>query len=401
MDEGRRRFLRAAVGGVGLAGLSVAGYRATNQFDSPLSQRRPQADIYVAPNGSTTNDGTKGSPFARIESALEASTPGDVVLVRDGTYKRRGFVEIQNVSGTPDNPIRIRGEAKKVRPTITWRKNAYGGGIVIENSEHLRFESLEIARSPNRGIRITGSSSNITLRDLDVHQNGHAGITITNSESNRLVGVVSHDNYDEESFGNNADGVQVTGEGSADNLLRQVRTYRNSDDGVDLYQSTGTTIEDSISWNNGVGPDGNRRGDGNGFKLGGGTLSGGNTVIRCLAYSNEHRGFDYNASKIPNVVVNNTAWNNPVNYRFEMGSHVLINNLSVSGSRLFNGPVVETANSWNLGIQNPQFRTTDPSKQSFLHLRSGSPAIDAGVETNLVSYRGEAPDLGAIEFSPS
>src|SRR6056297_1733532 len=113
MDEGRRRFLRAAVGGVGLAGLSVAGYRATNQFDSPLSQRRPQADIYVAPNGSTTNDGTKESPFARIESALEASTPGDVVLVRAGTYKRRGFVEIQNVSGTPDNPIRIRGEAKK------------------------------------------------------------------------------------------------------------------------------------------------------------------------------------------------------------------------------------------------------------------------------------------------
>ena len=41
---------------------------------------------YVSPTGSDSNPGTSASPFLTIQAAANAVNPGDMVIVRDGTY---------------------------------------------------------------------------------------------------------------------------------------------------------------------------------------------------------------------------------------------------------------------------------------------------------------------------
>src|SRR5690606_41617019 len=60
------------------------------------------------------------------------------------------------------------------------------------------------------------------------------------------------------------------------------------------------------------------------------------------------------------------------------------NNIGIGGSLQLNGGR-EESNSWNLGISNPGFASTDPSNPNFLALASGSPAIKDRKSTRLNS----------------
>ena len=73
---------------------------------------------------------------------------------------------------------------------------------------------------------------------------------------------------------------------------------------------------------------------------------------------------------------------------------VLRNNLSYAAPAGMWG-ATHSYNSWNLGVDEPRFVSTDPSSPDFLRLASGSPAIGAGTDVGL-PYAGAAPDLGAI-----
>jgi len=183
----------------------------------------------------------------------------------------------------------------------------------------------------------------------------------------------------------------------------------NSDDGIDLWETTGATVRRCWSYDNGYDPDGNAAGDGDGFKLGGGDESGDNVVRRCVAFNNRVRGFDDNGASRPLTLYNCTAWRNPVDFRlgcrFDVAdpacpAHRLRNNLHAGGDLQLSPFVDSAANSWDLGIDEPGFASTDRDDTDFLHLSAGSPAVDAGVDVGL-SYRGDAPDLGAFEFDPS
>jgi hypothetical protein len=61
-----------------------------------VAQRNPNAD--------DTGPGTTDRPFKTLSKAVEAATPGDTILVRDGVY-REGIVVKR--SGTAEKPIRI------------------------------------------------------------------------------------------------------------------------------------------------------------------------------------------------------------------------------------------------------------------------------------------------------
>src|SRR4051812_16618018 len=43
-------------------------------------------EFFVATDGNDTNAGTKASPFATIQSAQTAASPGDTVFIRGGKY---------------------------------------------------------------------------------------------------------------------------------------------------------------------------------------------------------------------------------------------------------------------------------------------------------------------------
>lgn len=62
---------------------------------------------YVAPNGNDSNPGTLEQPWKTIDYAFKRLNPGDVLYMRDGTY-RNGVIKLTEAnSGTEGNPITI------------------------------------------------------------------------------------------------------------------------------------------------------------------------------------------------------------------------------------------------------------------------------------------------------
>jgi len=117
-----------------------------------------------------------------------------------------------------------------------------------------------------------------------------------------------------------------------------------------------------------------------------------------VAYNNDSRGFRA-YSPIADRLVNCTAYDNGSDdfSAIHGGDHELVNCLDSGSGTSFHSGVDDSSNSWNLGIDDPGFASTDDTSGDFLRLAAGSPAIDAGTDVGL-AFVGEAPDLGAYEY---
>jgi pectate lyase-like protein len=110
-------------------------------------------------------------------------------------------------------------------------------------------------------------------------------------------------------------------------VVRGARLWNNVDDGFDAWLFTSPIrIENSLAYGNGYNrwnlPD--FSGDGNGFKLGGGTPApaAGHTVVNTISYGNAAGGFVDNGNPGAITFTRDTAWRNakPVSLGGSTGS---------------------------------------------------------------------------------
>jgi hypothetical protein len=80
-----------------------AGYCAGPDPDCTLEP----ADIYVAPGGDDGGAGSEADPFETVQRAIDSAQPGDVIVLRGGTYTPPDRT-LFNMSGTAVEPIIIR-----------------------------------------------------------------------------------------------------------------------------------------------------------------------------------------------------------------------------------------------------------------------------------------------------
>jgi len=213
------------------------------------------------------------------------------------------------------------------------------------------------------------------------------------SNNNRYEYIVTYDNYDIYNEwgkpGDDADGISIhTGDS---NVVYRVISFANSDDGIDAWRSTNTIIDSSVSFDNGRGSHGN----GNGFKGGGNFENNHTTIINSIAFGNRKNGFDYNSGRYVSFI-NNTAFANGA-YEFVASDTTTLTNNIAQGGPLSVGSAHATANSWNLGIGDAMFITTNRLDDKFLSLKSSSPAIGTGTPTSF-NPPGQTPDLGALKL---
>ncbi len=339
---------------------------------------------YVSTSGSDGNNGLSAtSPFRTIGKAVQVAQPGTMILVRRGTYREQVTLSRSGRSGAP---ITLRSHPGE-------RAIIDGAGInrdaVRITGSHIVFRNFTVQNSGLRGVLISGSS-HVTLRSITSRNNGHVGIMFYNSRDSRLLKCRSYGNYDRATRGNHADGVQALS--SQRITISKCSAYNNSDDGFDAWGSTDVVIENSVAYRNGY-----DQGDGNGFKFS--QLSNGRTTVRhSIAYENKVRGFDGNSGS-GHVVLNNTSYRNGWGgfVDFYGSGYTVRNNLSF-GEQATNFRTGQSHNSWQLGVSNPHFTSTNSSAANFLGLTSSSPAIEKGINVNL-PYNGRAPDLGALEHS--
>lgn len=266
----RRRSLVVLVALALLAGVLAS---------APAAQAQ-STTIYVAPNGSDDNPGTRARPKYSLVSAMLALPQGGDILMRGGTYRYGQSQSGLWRGGTRERPLvikSVRGERARIVSSsgancvlalgdFTRVRNidctgsegimAYGANNVIFAGNYVH----DLTASYEQGINVSGGSSNIIIRNNRVQRVPHTGIAIGDTEaySSRNVTVegnrVRQANYQ---FRNRAaweggwgSGISVIGVDGARILRNDVR--RTWGEGINCPLSNNCSVRRNVvvdAWN--------------------------------------------------------------------------------------------------------------------------------------------------------
>ncbi|MFG2127018.1 right-handed parallel beta-helix repeat-containing protein [Streptomyces sp. NPDC048751] len=324
--------------------------------------------LVVATNGDDTAPGTLARPLKTVQRAVDLAKPGDVIAVRGGTYTLTDNITIAT-SGTASQPITL-GAYQGERVVVDGERlpashTPVGGsipraerGAIHQEASYWRISDLEIINGPY-GVYCDGCNGNVFTR-LSTHDNYESGFQLQGTSSNNLIlNLDSYANRDPRKNGESADGLAVKEGSGAGNVVRGARLWNNVDDGFDAWKFTSPIlIENTVAHGNGFNrwgfPD--FAGDGNGFKLGGGSPAPAvaHTVRNSTAFKNAAHGLTDNGNPGALALSRNSTYGNQ-GTGFDVdtsgGKAVLAANLSVADARAAAvGPgTVASGNSWNLG----------------------------------------------------
>ncbi|KAF7329196.1 Pectate lyase L [Mycena kentingensis (nom. inval.)] len=323
------------------------------------------ADIYVSPTATRDGTGTMASPFASIQNAVNAITPGSTIFLRGGTFNLAKNVAFSRVGSASagftvrafaGEKVILNGEALTGTPAPLngALDNPDRGIFHIQNAQFWSFFDLEFINGPY-GVYARDASNNHYER-ISTHDNYETGFQLEGASSNNTVFYLdSYMNRDPRKNGESADGFGCKEGSGTGNILKGARLWNNVDDGLDLWEFLSpVTIMDTISWGNGF----NRwgftpfEGDGNGFKLGGGGLGPANHVVtNCIAFGNAQDGFTDNKQAGTFTITRNTAYNNARNgFQSTTANSILRSNIAaVNGvaQQSLTGTFTSSGNSWD------------------------------------------------------
>jgi len=387
--------------------------------------------VFVAPDGDDTNSGALNSPFKTITAALDVVGPGDSIVVRGGVHHCLRTIYV-NRSGTRGRPIRVVAYPGET-PILDFSKTR-GYAFLIE-AAYCHFKSLTLAGMKRGMILYSQSAHHNVYEQLTVCGNRQGVKLLGGMEGaayNMIINCDAYDNCDFNTHGGGGDGIR-TGNGiGPGNILIGNRSWCNSDDGYDCWNADNPLrFENCYAWSNGINiwdvP--YFKGDGNGFKLGGG--EGRHILVNCFAWKHTNgfgAGFTPNGNAGGPILRKCSAWSNKINYEFASdywesrgGAQeecVFHSNLSFACRRKdkIDDEAESQQNTWDdstgITLTTDDFLSLDDSQMSaprnpdgsipynnFLRLAPDSAAIDAGVDVNM-PYHGKAPDLGAYEYDP-
>ncbi len=330
------------------------------------------AEFCVAVDGNDANPGTEELPFASIQRAQTAVSPGDTVYIRGGIYRMKE-ADISRRDRMIASIIHLDKSGTREKPI---EYSAYPGELPVFDCSDVKPRGMRVTAFRVdaswvrlKGIEVTGVQVTMTghtqsicfenrghhnvYEQLRMHDGQAIGLFITRGSDNLVLNCDAWNNHDhtsEDGRGGNTDGfgshVAVRG---SNNVFRGCRAWFNSDDGFDCINSGSAVVfENCWAMYNGYSPGFGKLGDGNGFKAGGYGVEP-NTrypdpvprhrVIGCIAVRNRAAGFYANHHPGGIDWIDNRAFRNSVNYNF-LGrnaegtsdipgrGHTILNNLS-------------------------------------------------------------------------
>jgi len=151
-----------------------------------------------------------GCQYLSIQEAIDKASPGDVVVVRSGTFHEN--VEV-------NKPITLRGERWKGLDLPVINARANGSGITVA-ADGVTVEMIRVTNSGNgsedAGIRVLSEGS--TIRDNHAIANGGAGILLEGARNTTVFSNVASENRR---------GISLVG--SQGSLLFNNRLYNNTE----------------------------------------------------------------------------------------------------------------------------------------------------------------------------
>ncbi len=333
----RKKYLMASV----LAATSLVGLAScsnNNVNEEPI--QTPEYVIYCAPGADPNGKGTIDSPI-EFTSALATAEPGTTIALAGGIYKYSSRIGVQG-NGKPNKYITVM-PATNEDVIFDFSEMSFNGsnrGIQIYG-DYWHFKDITVRGAGDNGMYVAGSYN--VVENCIFYNNRDTGLQIGRGYSeettinqwpsyNLIKNCVSFANYDDETYGENADGYACKLTAGFGNVFDGCIAFRNSDDGWDLYAkedsgNIGTVVlYNCLSFENGYLPyqidrkndtDGTtyksfntRDGDGIGFKLGGSTMEGDVILNNCVSFNNKLHGFGDNSNPGVINIKNSTAFNN-------------------------------------------------------------------------------------------
>ncbi|KOU58981.1 pectate lyase [Streptomyces sp. MMG1533] len=324
--------------------------------------------LIVATNGSDSAPGTLAQPLRTIQRAVDLAKPGDTIAVRGGTYALTDNITIAT-SGTASLPITL-GTYQGERVVIDGEQlpashTPVGGsiaradrGAIHQEASYWRISDLEIVNGPY-GVYCDGCNGNVFAR-LKTHDNYESGFQLQGaSGNNQILNLDSYANRDPRKNGESADGLAIKEGTGTGNVVRGARLWNNVDDGFDNWKFTSPiVVENTVAYGNGFNrwgfPD--FAGDGNGFKLGGGSPAPAvaHTLRGSVSFKNAAHGITDNGNTGALALSRNSTYGNGgtgFDVDVSGGKAVLTANLSVADARAvaLGSATVSSGNSWDLG----------------------------------------------------
>lgn len=331
---------------------------------------------YLSPTGNDiTGDGSISSPWFTLNKAWTVVAAGDIVYMRGGQYDYTVQQYLTGVNGSSGNLIKVwnyPGELPVINKGSGYTNPSYFRGGTYFSGNYMHFKGIEIKGFTQpvgntfvwSGLLVIDANDCI-FENLNIHDNGHGMGLQGNTKRCLIKNSDFHHNYDQNTGGGNADGLQIcfsTTITSADTTyVEGCRAWDNSDDNYDGYEFNGF-IKYTNCWANKSGyiPYTNTTaGNGEGFKCGSTTISQDGVLIRsytgCLAIYNRHDGWNQNGNLFKVKVDNCTAGKNVnVGINLSQGSqaHVWNNIVSFDNGNyqaFLSAESVITTSSYGLG----------------------------------------------------
>lgn len=412
---------------------------------------------FISPTGDDINgNGSQTAPFYSLQKAVDLATPGDSIIMAGGIYKYPTRINISRC-GEPDGGTIAVVAPKGERAVLDFSSMALGDnnqGIRLSGS-YWYFYGLDIKGAGDNGMLIernkpVGGTYVDVMNRTEAHDNTiefcsfvgnqDTGLQLKNmAANNRIINCDAYYNCDPDM--GDADGFAPKLTVGSGNYFYGCRSWNNSDDGWDgLLTATEngfpddmtTEMENCWAFNNGFLKDGSEgKGNGNGFKLGGGTYQRHNMILkRCLAFNNLMKSFDQNHNVGNMTLINCTGYsskyNNKNHYTYKIDGTILaagkkltltncvavwdglIESKSAYGACDLVGGNVTTCDFQTSPSDYVTIDTTGTTAKrnsdgslpdiKFMQIAPGNTKlIDKGTFVDGITFNGAAPDLGCFE----
>lgn len=269
---------------------------------SLLAATGAAASFYVAPNGNDGGSGTAALPWKTIQHAVENIGPGDIIVVRAGTY---AGVRIEN-SGLPTAGKTLRADTgAKVILNAPGPKNRHNSILEVENFSatvsYWTIDGFEIENSPKYGVDVRVTES-ITVQNCIVHDSALTGIFDAFSNHPLIQNNISYNNHEHGIYhSNSGDYPTIRGNQIHHNYAAGIHMNGDISQGGDGIISF-ATVEKNVIWENGLG-------GGSGINCDGVD----NSIFRNnLLYSNHASGISLYAIDAAHGSSNNQVFNNTI-----------------------------------------------------------------------------------------